>query len=335
MSYKSAFRQVTKNYEIARTNAAILLEERKAQVYGSIPQIANIDRTMSRLGMSLPRLALVGDEAGIARTRAEIEDLKDIRHTLLKESFGENYLTAIYRCDACKDTGYTQVSAGRPVNRCACLKQRLIDEYYAMSNIKGALADENFDTFDIRLFSTEIIPEEGLSPSANMESVYRLATKFVDNFDTEFNNLLLYGDTGLGKTFVCHCIAKDLLDAGKTVLYQTAPRLCKVLEDYRFNRESMTEPNEMLDAIDEVDLLILDDLGSEMTTIVTQAALFEIINQRLLSRKHAVISTNLSPAMLHSDYSERIVSRFVGKYQMIKFFGEDIRVKTKYGGLRI
>jgi len=97
----------------------------------------------------------------------------------------------------------------------------------------------------------------------------------------------------------------------------------------------MTEPNEMLEAIDEVDLLILDDLGSEMTTIVTQAALFEIINQRLLSRKHTVISTNLSPSMLHSDYSERIVSRFVGKYQMIKFFGEDIRVKTKYGGLRI
>ena len=335
MTHKSAFRNVTKDYELARTNAEMLLEQRRAKVYESIPQIADTDRRLAKLGMSLAKMAIAGDEAGLARARAEMEELKNTRRTLLTESFGENYLTAVYHCAACSDTGYIQASAGGPVNRCACLKQRLIDEYYAMSNIKGALKDENFDTFDIRLFSTDIVPEEGLSPSANMESVYRLATKFVENFDTEFNNLLLYGDTGLGKTFVCHCIAKDLLDAGKTVLYQTAPRLCKVLEDYRFNRDSMTEPDEMLEAIDEVDLLILDDLGSEMTTLVTQAALFEIINQRLLSRKHTVISTNLSPAMLHSDYSERIVSRFVGKYQMIKFFGEDIRVKTKYGGLRI
>ena len=335
MTHKSAFRQVTKDYELARTKAEVLLEERRAKVYDSIPQISEIDRTLAKLGMSLAKMALNGDEAGVARARMEMEDLKNTRHTLLKESFGENYLNAVYRCAICQDTGHVQASAGSPFNRCACLKQRLINEYYAMSNIKGALADENFDTFDMRLFSTEIIPEEGLSPAQNMENVYRLATKFVENFDTEYSNLLLYGDTGLGKTFVCHCIAKDLLDAGKTVLYQTAPRLCKVLEDYRFNRESMTEPGEMLEAIDEVDLLILDDLGSEMTTLVTQAALFEIINQRMLTRKHTVISTNLSLGMLHNDYSERIVSRFIGKYEMIKFFGEDIRVKTKYGGVRI
>ena len=335
MTHKSAFRNVTKDYEQARTKAETLLEERRAKVYESIPQVAEIDRSLARLGMSLAKMALDGNEAGIAKARAEMEDLKDVRQTLLADSFGENYLTAVYRCAACQDTGYIQASAGSPVSRCNCLKQRLINEYYAMSNIKGALEDENFDTFDIRLFSTEIVPEEGLSPSANMENVYRLATKFVENFDTEFSNLLLYGDTGLGKTFVCHCIAKDLLDAGKTVLYQTAPRLCKVLEDYRFNRDSMTEPDEMLEAIDEVDLLILDDLGSEMVTIVTQAALFEIINQRMITRKHTVISTNLSLAMLHNDYSERIVSRFIGKYEMIKFFGEDIRVKRKYGGVRI
>ena len=335
MTHKSAFRQVTKDYELARAKAEILLEERKRQVYSHIPQIADIDRTLAKLGMSLAKMALNGDETGIVKARTEMEGLKSTRHTLLKESFGEDYLKAVYRCATCQDTGHIQASAGSPINRCACLKQHLINEYYAMSNIKGALQDENFDTFDIRLFSTDIIPEEGLSPAQNMENVYRLAAKFVENFDTEFSNLLLYGNTGLGKTFVCHCIAKDLLDAGKTVLYQTAPRLCKVLEDYRFNRESMTEPSEMIEAIDEVDLLILDDLGSEMTTIVTQAALFEIINQRMLTRKHTVISTNLSLGMLHNDYSERIVSRFIGKYEMIKFFGEDIRVKTKYGGVRI
>jgi len=335
MTYKAAYRQIMREYEQSRDNIELLLADRRAEVYKNIPQLADIDQALSQVGARLTKLALAGDNPGMEKTREEAAALKARRDQLLKNTVGSDYLTPSFRCPDCNDTGHTSESPGSPAIRCGCLKQRLIDEYYRLSNMKEALKDENFDTYDLRLFSADIIPAEGLSPHANMQTIYRLATQFVLDFDHEFNNLLLYGEPGLGKTFVCHCIAKDLLDTGKTVLYQTAPRLCKILEDYRFNREAMTEPDEMIANLEEVDLLVLDDLGAEIPTIVTSAALFDIINQRLLSRKHTVISTNLTPGALESQYSERIVSRFRGNYEMIKFFGEDIRVKKKYGGLRM
>jgi len=335
MTYKTAFRQVMKDYDQARSQAEEVLEKRKLEAYETVPQLAEIDRTLAKIGMSLAKLALAGDTKSITEAQDEILYLKEIRQTLIKNSVGENFLTKVYRCNTCNDTGFVQGEPGSPQNPCKCLKQRLVNEYYHLSNMKDVLQDENFDTYDYRLFAGEIIPEEGLSPLKNMEMIYGLATDFVSNFDKAFDNLLLWGAPGLGKTFVCHCIAKDLLDAGKTVLYQTVPRLCKVLEDYRFNRDSMADPDEMLTAIDEVDLLILDDLGAEISTSVTSAALFDVINQRLLTRKHTVISTNLPPDALELRYSQRITSRFVGNYKRIKFFGEDVRVKKRYSGVRI
>ena len=334
MTYRAAYRKVMREYEYARDGAAALLEARKAEVYSTVPEIKEIDYALAKIGSGLSKLALAGDTQGMANARQEAEALKAKRQALLKSTVGESYLVNVFRCMACQDTGFIQETPGSVATRCKCLRQRLINEYYALSNIKGALEEENFDTFDYRIFSTETVREEGLSPRENMQTVYRLATQFVRDFGTTFDNLLLYGEPGLGKTFVSHCIAKDLLDAGKTVLYQTAPRLCKILEDYRFNREAMREPDEMIAAVDDVDLLILDDLGAEIPTVVTSAALFDIINQRLLARKPTVISTNLTPVALTNQYSERLVSRFFN-YQMIKFFGEDLRVKKKYGGLRI
>jgi len=331
MGYKSAFRQVMRDYEVSRHRAESLLDERRNEMYQRMPRIAEIDKELGILGAALVRNTLGSGDA-LDEIRADIGCLQEERRVLLENVISG--VDTVYSCEKCVDTGYIQATLESPGTRCTCLQQRLIDEYYSLSNIKGILQDENFDTYDLRLFSESLIESEGLSPHANMQQIYRLTTRFVTDFDTEFNNLLLYGGTGLGKTFACHCIAKDLLDKGQTVLYLTAPRLCKVIEDYRFNRESLAAPDEMLEAVDEVDLLILDDLGAEVSTIITSAALFDIINQRLISRKHTVISTNLTPTALEAQYSERIVSRFFGSYQMIKFFGDDIRVKKKYGGLR-
>jgi len=333
MSYKTAYRQAKRDIEASRRRAETLLDERKSEIYKRFPRIAQIDKDLGILGASLMRLALQSN-GSIQTHRDEIDRLKDERRALM-ENIGADFFDGIYSCASCKDTGYIQTSSETSAIRCACLNQRLINQYYSLSNLKEVLQDENFDTYDLRLFGDKLIESEGLSPHANMQQIYRLSTRFVSDFDKEFGNLLLYGETGLGKTFVCHCIAKDLLDAGRTVLYLTAPRLCKVIEDFRFNRDSLAAPDEMLEAVDQVDLLILDDLGAEVSTVITSAALFDIINQRLITRKHTVISTNLTPVALEAQYSERIVSRFFGNYQMIKFFGDDIRVKKKYGGLRI
>ena len=333
MGYKTVYREVMRGYEAVREESEALLRKRREVLHESIPRIGEIDSAISALGLSLVKLTLAGNEQGIKEVKAEANKLERERYKLLeKEGIPEDYLTAVYRCQICKDTGYKSNEPGQLAQRCGCLKQRMIEAYYSLSNIKGVLKEENFDTFDDRYFSTDIIESEGLSPQINIQAIHRKATKFVHNFGTGFSNLLLYGATGLGKTFVCHCIAKDLLDAGFTVLYLTAPRMFKIIEDYRFNRDALDDPDEMLDAVTDVDLLVLDDLGAEFSTVVTSSALFDIVNQRLLAKKPTVISTNLSPSELERHYSERIVSRFTGYYEYIKFFGEDIREKKMYGG---
>ncbi|MCL1883271.1 MAG: ATP-binding protein [Defluviitaleaceae bacterium] len=329
MNYKNAYREVMREFETAQLRAEELHIKKREEIYKKTPRISEIDKSLSEIGLALARLAISGDTEGIKKARAKSDALKEERLSLLPKKS-----KTIYNCKKCSDTGYITHSPGMPVSICTCFKQKLIDEYYSLSNMREVLRDENFDSFDIRLFSTKVIENEGLSPRTNMETNYKIALSFVKNFDKEYQNLLLYGETGLGKTFLSHCIAKDLLDSGRTVLYLTVPRLCKIIEDSRFNRDTLSAPDEMLDAVDQVDLLVLDDLGAEISTVVTSAALFDIINQRLLTRKCTVISTNLTPTGLASQYSERIVSRFLGNYQMIKFFGEDIRVKKKYGCVR-
>ena len=335
MSYKNAYREVMRDLEAARTRAEAAQAARREDIYKKAPRLREIDKELGDIGLSLSRLVLSGDTAAVAKARENSDALKKERLSLLaQKKIREDYAVPKFSCKKCSDTGYIIKNHGMPATACACLKQRLIEEYYSLSNMRDVLRDENFDTFDINLFSAKIDEKEGLSPRVNMENNHRIAVLFVQNFDREFQNLLLYGETGLGKTFLSHCIAKDILDAGHTVLYLTVPRLCKVIEDSRFNRDALAAPNEMLAAADEADLLVLDDLGAEISTLITAAALFDIINQRLLTRKPTVISTNLELDGL-VQYSDRILSRFMGHYQRVKFFGEDIRVKKRFSGVRI
>jgi len=328
MGYKTAYREVMRDYEASRQEAEAALLQRKAALYAKLPRLALIENQMTAVGLNLVKTALAGNQPEHDAARDAAKKLEIEKRAIMEENHvPADYFAAAYRCKLCKDTGYLPAEAGQLAVRCNCLKQRMIEAYYSLSNIKGILQDENFDTFDDRCFSPAVTESEGLSPQANMQTIYRHATDFVQDFDTVFSNLLLYGPTGLGKTFVCHCIAKDLLDGGRTVLYLTAPRLFKVVEDYRFNRDSMEDADEMLDAVTDVDLLVLDDLGAEFITVITSSALFDIVNQRLLAKKPTVISTNLPPTELMSHYSERIFSRFVGHYKMLKFFGDDVRVR--------
>lgn len=336
MRYKKIYSEIMRDYENTRHRAEAEKSARVENVYKKIPRLAEIDGKLAEIGLSIARTAISGDENALQKARENSAALKQERAALLaKKGIAKDFSVPKFSCKKCSDTGYIFDSRSASASPCACLKQRLIDEYYALSNMREVLRDENFDTFDIRYFSEKVIENEGLSPRTNMETNHRIAISFVQNFENEFQNLLLYGEPGLGKTFLSHCIAKDLLDAGRTVLYLTVPRLCRLIEDSRFNRDSLAAPDEMLDAVDNVDLLVLDDLGAEISTVITSAALFDIINQRILTRRATVISTNLNPNALATQYSERIVSRFLGHYQLIKFFGEDIRAKKKYGGLRI
>ena len=211
---------------------------------------------------------------------------------------------------------------------CACMKRRLMDKLYDQSNVRERISLENFDTFDVRLFSDRVVPAEGISPKENAQRNLKKAMEFAEQPFGE--NLLLYGGAGRGKTFLCNCIAKEVLERGHTVLYLTAGQLFKQLEEMRFHAKEEEEgfdwDQELLDA----DLLMIDDLGTEFATVFTASELFRIINDRKLRKRPVVISTNLDYQALMEQYSDRVMSRLIGEYTTLKFFGEDIRIKKKY-----
>ena len=330
MGYKTAFAEVMKEYERDRDRARADLDSKRQEVFKSIPRIMAIENQLKSISIKLARHILTsgGDARALERLKRESESLLSEKRQLLADSrFGAGYLDTPYHCPICHDMGFVGSV------RCVCLKQRLIQKYYDYSNLSGVLERENFSTFDMRCYSTTVIEsEDNMSPRAKMKFILKACKDFTDSFggDTPVENLLFYGGPGLGKTFLCNCLAKEILDKGATVLYATAPKLFKALENFRFNRQEAEDP-ETIEALTEVDLLIIDDLGTEISTLVTVSELFDILNTRLLMDKSIIISTNLCPARFTDQYSERIVSRFFGNFKMLKFIGDDIRVRKKYG----
>lgn len=216
---------------------------------------------------------------------------------------------------------------------CNCLKQKIYNLEYNKANM-NALEKQNFANFRLDLYSSEANPEKygaDISPKENMELIYNICRDFVTNFEKEEQkNLLFTGKTGLGKTFLSSCIANELLNQGKTVLYQTASVMLDTIIDYRFGKANVSK--NIYDHLLNVDLLIIDDLGTEGTNQMKLVELFNILNSRLLNTNKGtktIISTNLSLQSLFDNYDERIVSRIVGNYDICYFFGEDIRFNLK------
>lgn len=324
----SIYREILREYDSIRDTGAHNLRTRVREVYHICPRIEQIDREISQTGVQIARLVLSKTEQTqslLGEMKTHMKELKTEKIRLLKaNNFPEDFLSPQYQCEKCKDTGYIDNEI------CSCFHQKLVDKAYHQSNLKKIIQKENFDFFDFRYYSDETDPRENTSPLVNIRNIYNICLKFVENFDHEPANLLLYGNTGLGKTFLCNCIAKDLMDAGHPVLYQTAPQLFKMIEDNRFHRNEDDPPIDYMEDILSVDLLIIDDLGTEFSTVLSSSELFHILNTRLLEKKPVILSTNLSPAMMLDQYSDRIVSRIMGNYLMLKFFGDDIRVKKKF-----
>ncbi len=330
MSTQTLIKQIFREYEKDRDMANYTYSTRIAEVRKKIKDFAAIDDKLAKASFEISRavLTLEASEAKKLTEELKAQNLKLIeqKKQLLREyGYPQDYLTNIYKCSLCHDSGYDEDN-----RRCKCFSQRLVSLSVANSNLNDSFVYENFDTFDIRFYSEEIDDEEGVSPRANIEIIYKVCLDFVGNLDKRFTNLLFYGKPGLGKTFLCNSIAKEALESGKTVLYVTAPKLFKLIEEYRFNRDELAFPQELMESIYDIDLLIVDDLGTEFATIVTSSELFNIVNIRLLEKRPTVFSTNLSPYDFEGHYSERIVSRFFGSYRLLKFFGEDIRILKKY-----
>ncbi len=329
MSKHQQYKQLIKIYDKKRLEATKEQAKRQELIHASIPRIAQIDDKMSAIGVKLAKAAFnpkVNTAELIVEFQEENQNLIKQKHELLiMNNYPADYLDLHFDCNQCNDTGYMGTE------QCTCLSQSLINVAYEQSNLKHILEYENFDTFDFEYYSKEVDEKFGRSPHENMQNLYRFCVHFVHKFDGSFQNILFHGNTGLGKTFLCNCIAKDLLDKGKTVLYLPAVQLFQLFETARFHREDMEEfSKEMLDTLLTVELLIIDDLGTEFITSFTGPELFNTINTRVLNQKATIISTNLSLEELKEQYSDRIVSRILGSYEVLPVFGQDIRIIKKY-----
>ena len=328
-------KQILQEYNIKREKAIFEANRKKQELLNINPKLSSIESEISKISISITKAILNSDKN---EKNNLLSDLKKKLNNLIKEknqilkqlSNSSDYLSPKFECKSCCDTGY--ITKNEKSVMCSCLKQKIYDISYNKSNI-GNLKQENFSKFDQRIFSPKQNVElykSDLSPRENMIFLKEKAENFINNFDNiDEKNLLFIGNTGLGKTFLTNCIANELLKQGKTVLYQTAPVMFDKLIDEKFNKD--TNSFDLMNNILNVDLLIIDDLGTEKITETKLTDLFTIINTRLLNQNHkitkTIISTNLTVEEIFKLYTNRIGSRLAGNYRFLRFFGDDLRFK--------
>ena len=298
-------------------------DQRREEVYQKVPQIRQIEDEISSQAVRCARKLLDGDTNAKEELKQHIEDLREQKEVLLSAfGFPADYMEMHYACPECQDTGYVD---GR---KCRCFKKEEIRLLYSQSNIEEVLLRENFDSFSYEYYDDRVvIPEIQMTVADYMRQVHTWCKEYVENFEKKCGNLIFTGSTGVGKTFLTNCIAKALIDQYQSVIYLSSNDLFDVFSKNKFHYDTEEEMKDMYQYILDCDLLIIDDLGTELNNTFVSSQLFYCINERLLRKKSTIISTNLSMTMLRDTYSDRISSRIISQYSIIPLYGDDIRTK--------
>lgn len=323
--YGQVLKNILNDYDRKRDKAVSNKRMRTQKIYREIPEIKAIEEKITKLGLSMSKSVIQNPDnykEELEKVREKIESLKMEKAYLLTENnIPLDYLDIKYDCEECKDKGF--LVSGK---KCNCLKQSIIMRAYRMSNIENVLEKENFRSFDIDIFPDVEYEGEDMTPRENMNYISSICVDFINNFDDRNDeNLLFYGSTGLGKTFMCNCIAKSLLDMNEIVIYQTAFTILEIIEKRRFGRGADRFNDFEYDILFDADLLIIDDLGTEVSNAFTNAEIFNIVNTRLLKGTKTIISTNLTPKEISEVYTDRVFSRVLEKFIPLRFYGPDLR----------
>lgn len=319
------YRDIMYQYDQTRMKNQRILDHRMEQITSEIPEIQRIQEAFVRLSIQQARIELLQPEEALeaaAKYKTSMRELIQRKEGLLEEhGYSKDYLSPVYTCPDCRDTGYT---GSVP---CHCLLQAKTRALYENSNLTSVLSTENFETFQPEYYDDEQIDDNlSLTPRQNILRLKEICLDFIRHFDDAFDNLIFYGPTGVGKSFLTHCIAKELLDTGHTVVYLTSLELFDILEKNKFGRDNEAAvSNELIEHLIGCDLLIIDDLGTELTNSFTTSQLYYFIEERRLQQHPTIFSTNLSFLEMHDRYGERIFSRFTGYYNFCQIIGADIR----------
>lgn len=315
--------EIMRGYQQKQIQNRHLTQERLEKLYVKLPQLKSINDQIASLSVEAARMKLNDKLDTYHQLKQQIDDLRNEKILLLEHhNLNDCYFEPVYTCKDCKDTGYINGE------KCHCFKQAVIDVVYSQSNIKNILSRENFNSFSYKYYSEkEINPTTGLSSLETAKRAVSECKNFIEQFDQKPKNLFFYGNTGVGKTFLSNCVAKELLERGYSVIYFTAFQLFDILSKGVFERDA--DAIAAHQNIFDCDLLIIDDLGTEFANSFTTSQLFLCVNERLLRQKSTIISTNLNLNQMVDMYSERTWSRISSDYTLIKLFCDDIRIQKK------
>ena len=318
-------RRAQLRFEADKQRRADEFARRREALYRAEPELQQIEQqlrgTVSKIIADAirsgtdpnPAIRVIKDEnMELQRRRAEL---------LLGLGYPMDALEEKPACTLCNDSGFNGTRV------CTCLQTYYNEQQKQELSQLLDLGNQSFDTFSLDWYSNHVSERLGCSPREQMEQVFETCSNFARRFGKHRDNLLLTGFPGVGKTFLSACIAREVTERGFSVVYDTAASVFRYMEDAQFRRDEGGD--EAVQRFLRCDLLILDDLGTEMNSTFVQSALYRIVNDRLLSGKSTVINTNLPSHELGTRYSPAILSRIEGQYEVLPCFGDDIRLLKK------
>lgn len=308
----SQYDTIRREYNAIQAKNRRIMDERRREVFSCCPAYEEAADAVSTLALEYGRKLLAGDEDAAVSYKEELAALSEKKTQLLTAAgFPADYLAPIFDCPDCQDTGYVNSK------RCRCFNRRIINLLYEQSNLQKLLDEENFSVLSYDYYKDDDL--------ANFKKAVESSLQFVKNYPDEYKNLLFFGTVGTGKTFLSKCIAREMLNRGHSVIYFSATALFNLLAQYSFDTNSKEMLYKTYEDLYNCDLVIIDDLGTELSNTFTNSQFFTFINERHLRQKPIIISTNLNLEELKTRYSERIFSRLTSNFIFRKFSGPDIR----------
>ncbi len=330
MGYSSnVYKQAADRLYQRRLNAEKSADRRRAEVYQKLPRTKELERQIASSGPRIARAVLAGGDVTENLNLLREENLAlqaELTEILTSNGYPKDVFEPKYFCKKCNDTGYIEEN-GRTIV-CSCLKQTLISCACDELNRTAPLSLSTFDSFSLNYYDKEFSSQIGTSPYNQMKRIFEYCRNYAETFTPHSRSILMRGSTGLGKTHLSLAIANEAIKKGYGVIYVSAPSLNQYFE--KLFRSRNNDDYDMMNMLIDCDLLIIDDLGTEMTNNKFYISnLYNIFNSRLLLNKPIIINTNLGLRELEANYSERFVSRISGMADRLDFLGSDIRIRKK------
>lgn len=317
----SQYDAIMRGYEHRRDENRSLLVSRQKKIYSEIPGYEELTDSVSSLSVDAAKLLLSGNGDALALLHDSLEEISRKQKKLLADyGYPEDYLEPVCTCPECQDTGYVTGTDGRK-EKCRCFRLQEVSILYDQSNIREIISRENFSTLSYDHYHGDDL--------ARFKTAVTASHNFIQNFKEDYHNLFFYGTVGTGKSFLSGCVAKELIESGHSVIYFSTTGLFDLLSKNSFDYKNREELRETYADLYQCDLLIIDDLGTELTNQFVTSQLFALLNERHMGKKATIISTNLSLEELRNRYSDRIFSRITSHYEICKLTGQDIRMYRK------